>query len=73
MNMGRCGGPGGKKETKKPPKKFPVLGASAKETPINLFLVDSGQNLLYKAECIGVESKTATPMVSPAKAKKPLY
>ena len=62
-----------KKGDEKTPKKFPVLGASAKETPINLFLVDSGQNLLYKAECIGVESKTATPMVSPDKEKTPLY
>ena len=48
------------KDSEKVPDDFSLLSTQAKESPISVFLVDSGQNLLYRAACsdIGIHKKT---------------
>lgn len=56
-----------------PDKEFSYLNVKAKTEPIQLFLVDSGQNLLYKATCGGIELKIGQKICSPEKDKTPEY
>lgn len=56
-----------------PAQEFAFLGASAESTPINLFLVDSGQNLAYQATCESIKLGIAGKIFSPEKEKTPEY
>lgn len=62
-----------KKGGEKTPKEFALLGTQAKEHAIQLFLVDSGQKLLYRATCELIESRSSTKIHSPEKEKTPKY
>lgn len=55
------------------PNDFSLLSTRVKEDPIYIFLVDSGQNLLYRAMCNSIEVRTTTKMPSPEKDKTPKY
>lgn len=62
-----------KKGGEKTPKEFALLDAQAKECPIQVFLVDSGQKLLYHATCELIESRPSTKIHSPEREKTPKY
>ena len=62
-----------KKGGEKIPNDFSLLSTRAKEDSICVFLVDSGQNILYRAICNGIEVRTSTKMSSPEKDKTPTY
>lgn len=51
---------------------FAKLGACAKGSPVDVFLVDSGQNKLYKATCTNIEVQLDR-FPSPEKEKTPEY
>ena len=61
------------KDSEKVPDGFSLLSTQAKESPISVFLVDSGQNLLYRAACSDIEVHKKTKSSSPGKDKTPEY
>lgn len=56
-----------------PAQEFSFLGTKAETTPVDLFLVDSGQNLVYRATCESVKLKIGEKSFSPEKEKTPEY
>lgn len=62
-----------KKGGEKVPDDFSLLSIQVKENPIHVFLVDSGQNLLYRAICSNIEVRNSTKIHSPEKDKTPEY
>ena len=56
-----------------PVQEFSFLGTNAKTTPVSIFLVDSGQRLVYRAICEAVELKINQKIASPEKDKTPEY
>lgn len=62
-----------KKGGEKVPNEFSLLSTRVKEAPVCVFLVDSGQNILYRAICNNIEVRTSTKIPSPEKDKTPTY
>lgn len=62
-----------KGEEKTPLQEFSYLGTKARESFIIIFLVDSGQNLVYKAQCIDIVCQQNQKMPSPDKEATPGY
>ena len=62
-----------KKGGEKVPNDFSLLSTQVKENPIHVFLIDSGQNLLYRAICSNIEVRNSTKIHSPEKDKTPEY
>lgn len=62
-----------RKGGEKTPDEFSVLSTRAKEDPIRVYLVDSGQNLLYSAICCDIEARTSSKFRSPEEGKTPGY
>ena len=62
-----------KKGGEKIPNDFSMLSTQVKENPVCVFLVDSGQNILYRAICNNIEVRTSTKIPSPEKDKTPTY
>ncbi len=63
-----------KKGNEKTPKKeFAYLSIEAKSQPLDIFLVDSGQSLVYRATCSGVELTAKDKIPSPERDKTPEY
>ena len=56
-----------------PTPEFSFLGTKAKTTPVDLYLVDSGQNLVYRATCEDVYLKIGEKSPSPEEKKTPEY
>lgn len=56
-----------------PADEFAALGAKARERPLTIFLVDSGQGKVYKATCVDIIRTTDEKKGSPDKAKTPEY
>lgn len=56
-----------------PVQEFSSLGTNAKTTPVSLFLVDSGQGLVFRATCVNVELRTGQKIPSPEIDKTPEY
>lgn len=63
-----------KKGTEKTPvPELAQLGVYAKTSPATIYLVDSGQRLLYRASCINVEFIPNKKILSPETDKTPEY
>lgn len=62
-----------KKGGEKVPNDFSLLSTQVKEEPLYVFLVDSGQNVLYRAICNNIEVRSSTKISSPEKDKTPAY
>ena len=62
-----------KKGDEKIPNEFSMLSTRVKEDPVCVFLVDSGQNILYRAICNNIEVRTSAKIPSPEKDKTPVY
>lgn len=58
---------------KTPLEKFATLSAKAKENQITVYLVDSGQNLVYEAVCSKIEFRENSKFISPDKTRTPKY
>ncbi len=58
---------------KTPVDEFASLSIRAKSRPIDIYLIDSGQNLAYCATCEDVQLKTEGKIPSPDKEKTPEY
>ena len=58
---------------KTPVDEFASLSIKVKSSAVNVFLVDSGQNLVYRALCEGVELKNEEKIPSPEKDSTPEY
>ena len=58
---------------KTPVEEFSFLSSKAKENLIEIFLIDSGQNLVYKATCGDIEIRENTACSSPEPKKTPQY
>lgn len=58
---------------KTPLEEFAILAVKAKSSPINIFLVDSGQNLAYRATCQDIIIKDGGKLRSPEENKTPEY
>lgn len=58
---------------KTPVMKFGALAALAKERPIEMYLIDSGQELVYKAVCDDIQVRSFEKCDSPEKEKTPEY
>lgn len=56
-----------------PVAEFADLGVKAEGNTLNIFLVDSGQNKLYIAECSSIKIKKDNGCYSPEKEKTPEY
>ena len=56
-----------------PVPEFSSLATNAKTAPVNLFLVDSGQGLVYRAKCEDVDLRAAQKIPSPETDKTPEY
>lgn len=56
-----------------PAPEFSFLCVKAESTPVDLFLVDSGQNLVYRATCENVKLKFGERIFSPEREKTPEY
>lgn len=56
-----------------PVSEFSVLKTKAQSNSINIFLVDSGQSLVYQATCEDVNLNTDKKLSSPEKDKTPEY
>lgn len=56
-----------------PVPEFSSLATNARTAPVNLFLVDSGQGLVYRATCEDVDLRAAQRMPSPETEKTPEY
>lgn len=52
---------------------FSVWKSKAESDPIDLFLVDSGQNLVYKAKCTGLQLRENDKLSSPERDATPKY
>lgn len=61
---------GGEKKT---PNEFVLLSSQVEAAPIHIFLVDSGQNLLYRATCSCIRAISSIKILSPEKDKTPAY
>ena len=58
---------------KTPVGEFAKLKVKAKTRPIDVFLIDSGQSLVYRAVCVDMELKEEGKLPSPEKEKTPEY
>lgn len=58
-----------KAQQEKTPDEFSLLGSSAKESGLVVYLLDSGQKKLYKANCDEIISSTKTPSTPPENAE----
>lgn len=58
---------------KTPVGEFAKLEVKAKTRPIDVFLIDSGQSLVYRAVCVDMELKEEGKLPSPEKEKTPEY
>ena len=58
---------------KTPVAEFATFGALAKTRPKAIYLVDSGQSLVYRAVCSDIELNTEAGSPSPEKEKTPEY
>ncbi len=58
---------------KVPQEEFSLLSVKAKSNPFELYLLDSGQNLVYQATCEGIELTLDQKSSSPEKDKTPEY
>lgn len=56
-----------------PRDEFASLSIQTKESPVDVFLIDSGQSLVYRATCEDVELRTSCRILSPDKDKTPEY
>lgn len=56
-----------------PIAEFSFLSNQAKENSISIYLLDSGQDKLYKAKCDDIESRKNTPINSPERDHTPVY
>ncbi len=58
---------------KTPVDEFASLRVKAESKPLKIFLVDSGQDLVYEAVCEDIKIKTEEKIPSPEKEKTPEY
>ena len=58
---------------KTPVAAFAELKIAANTHPTNIYLVDSGQSLVYRAVCADIQLKTEGEILSPEKEKTPEY
>lgn len=58
---------------KTPVEEFAPLSVRVTSNPIDVYLVDSGQNLVYRAVCKGIALREEEKMPSPEKEKTPEY
>lgn len=56
-----------------PVHEFSFLGTKAQSAPVDIFLLDSGQNLVYRATCQDVKLKIDEKISSPDREKTPEY
>lgn len=56
-----------------PLAEFSIWRSEVESTPIDLFLLDSGQNLVYKAKCTGLQLRTDGKLSSPERDATPEY
>lgn len=56
-----------------PVNEFAALDIRAKSDPVDVYLVDSGQSLIYRAKCAGVELSATGKLPSPEKDMTPEY
>lgn len=62
-----------RKGGEKTPNDFSLLSTQVKDDPVCVFLVDSGQKILYRAICNDIEVRNSTKIPSPEKDKTPIY
>lgn len=58
---------------KAPVSEFSTLRTAADTHPIDIYLVDSGRSLVYRAICAGIQLQTEGKIPSPEKDKTPEY
>ena len=58
---------------KTPMAEFATLKIIANTNPTDIYLVDSGQSLVYRATCVDIELRAGEKIASPAKEKTPEY